>query len=322
MAKDTAAQRVDKHAMLANVALLYYGEGLTQGDIARRMRVSRATIVGMLREAREAGIVDIRVDGRSLAGSTLSHDLRQAWGLDDVYVAECGEATARPGMLRQLGRVAAIALTELVRPQDRVGVAWGETVRAMSEQMPRTETTGVRVYQMIGSMMSDSVPTSESCAIQIANMLGAECSTLHAPALGSTAEVAALFRAEPTIRAQLGALQALDLTVASIGHVGDETHLARARMASGPEMRAARAAGAAGILCCRFVDAAGRALALPPDARLLAAELDSIRRARTRLLVVGGTDRLAATIAAIRGGYVSHLCVDGTLARALLGAAR
>jgi DNA-binding transcriptional regulator LsrR (DeoR family) len=322
MAKDTAAQRVDKHAMLANVALLYYGEGLTQGDIARRMRVSRATIVGMLREAREAGIVDIRVDGRSLAGSTLSHDLRQAWGLDDVYVAECGEATARPGMLRQLGRVAAIA-------PDRAGAPAGSGWRGLGRdrarhvradaadrddrraRLPDDRIDDVGQRPDIGKLRH---PDRQHAGRR---MLYAACPRARLDGRGRGAVPG---RADDP--RQLGALQALDLTVASIGHVGDETHLARARMASGPEMRAARAAGAAGILCCRFVDAAGRALALPPDARLLAAELDSIRRARTRLLVVGGTDRLAATIAAIRGGYVSHLCVDGTLARALLGAAR
>ena len=46
----------DKDAVLANVALLYYGQGLTQSEIAKRMQVSRATIVNMLRESREKGL--------------------------------------------------------------------------------------------------------------------------------------------------------------------------------------------------------------------------------------------------------------------------
>ena len=62
----------EKHALLANVALLYYGEGLTQNDIAKRLNVARSTVVNFLREAREFGIVDIRVDGTSLAASNLA----------------------------------------------------------------------------------------------------------------------------------------------------------------------------------------------------------------------------------------------------------
>ena len=39
--------------LLANVALLYYGEGLTQNEIATRMGVSRASVVNYLRERSE-----------------------------------------------------------------------------------------------------------------------------------------------------------------------------------------------------------------------------------------------------------------------------
>lgn len=312
--------RTDRHALLANVALMYFGEGLTQNDIAKRLQVSRATVVNMLREAREAGIVDIRVEGRSLAASSLGLDLRAAYGLQDVYVAHSSVADALPRaeMLQLLGRVGAIALADLVRGGDRLGVAWGETVHALSEHVPRATTSGVKVYQMIGSKMSESVPTSESCAIAIATMLSAACFTLHAPAIASSAAVAAMFRAEPTIRAQLDALSKLDIVVASIGNVGDNTHLARAQMVSPEELDKARRAGAAGILCCRFIDADGKPLRMPPDDRLISTELENIRRAERRLLVVGGADRADAVRAAIRGGYVSHLCVDRALGEALL----
>ena len=108
-------QNGEKDALLSNVALLYYGEGLTQGDIAKRMKVSRATIVNMLRESRELSIVDIRVDGKNLKGSNLSRDLREKFELEDVYVALTGEgaSTSRQSNLPQLARVAATGLALL-----------------------------------------------------------------------------------------------------------------------------------------------------------------------------------------------------------------
>ena len=54
---------------LANIALLYYQEGLNQGQIADRLGLSRATIVNYLKEGRDRGIVDIRVNGESLRAS-------------------------------------------------------------------------------------------------------------------------------------------------------------------------------------------------------------------------------------------------------------
>lgn len=320
MTKEYPPRHSEKGALLANVALLYYGEGLTQSDIARRMKVSRATIVNMLREARDMRIVDIRVDGRHLSGSALSAELRSKFNLQDVYIATCSkgdETEARNDMLRHLGRVGAVAVADIVEEGDRVGVAWGETILSVSEHMSKIIMRDVSVHQLIGSMISDSVPTSEKCTIDIASMLSAACYTLHSPALASSAEVAALFKAEPTIRHQLEELRTLDMTIASIGHTDDDTHLARAHMVSAGELTDVREAGAVGIICCRYVDADGRPIKRAPNDRLIAIELEDLVRVRKKLLVVGGVDRKDAVLAAIKGDLVTHLCVDQKLAQAL-----
>ncbi len=307
--------------MLANVALLYYGEGLTQSDIARRMSVSRATVVNMLREARETRIVNILVEGKYLAGSSMSNELRDKFGLEDVYVANSGKSdskVSRAEMLRHLGRVGAIALTDITEPGDTIGVAWGETIFSLSEQMPQVRKPDVTVCQMIGSMNSEIVPASEQCAIQIANMMSAKCFTLHAPGVGSSPEIAALLRTEPTIEQQLLRLRSLDVTVASIGHVGDQTHLVKANMTTLEELHAARDAGAVGVICCRYIDANGEPVRVPPDDRLIATDCEDLRLARKKLLVVGGVRRKDAVLAAIKGDYVTHLCIDQSLAAALL----
>ena len=312
----------DKEALLSNVALLYYGEGMTQGEIARRMRVSRATIVNMLRESRELGIVDIRVDGRHLTGSSLGRALRDKFGLVDAYVAYADAEDATPTRARslaQLARVTAAAVLDVVEPGDRIGVAWGETIMAVADAMPRSPVSDVEVCQLIGSMISERVPASENCAIQIANKLNAaSCFTLHAPGLISTAELARTIVSEPTIAAQIKRLGDLDLTLASIGNVEPDTHLSAAGMATGDELEAARAAGATGIICCRYIDTDGDEISLPPHDRLIAASIDNLKSARKRLLSVCGEDRGPAALAALKGGLATHLCVDHVLARHLL----
>ncbi len=308
--------------MLSNVALLYYGEGLTQGEIAKRMKVSRATIVNMLRESRDLGIVDIRVDGRHLSGSNMARDLRDKFALEDVYVsqAETDQTLSRAETLAQLGRVASSAFLDVVSPGDRVGVAWGETIMAVADAMPKAPFEGVEVCQLIGSMISERVPASENCTIQIASKLGAQCFTLHAPALISNAELAERLRAEPTINSQLARLGALDMSVFSIGNVGSETHLVAAGMASVSDLAKARKAGAVGVVCCRYIDAKGHEIKLPPSDRLIAARIEDLHAARKRLLIVCGADRCDAALAAVKCGLATHLCVDAALGAALIDA--
>ena len=311
----------DKDATLANVALLYYGEGLTQSDIAKRMQVSRATIVNMLRESRERGIVEIRVDGHHLSSSNLAREIRDRFGLQDVYIAISDTSdteSERSDLLGQVGRVGASAILDIIEPGDRLGVAWGETIMAVSNVTAQSSTDQVEVCQLIGSMNSDRVPASENCAIQIAGKLGAKCFTLHAPGIVATAELAEVFRNEPTIKDQLARLDDLDMTIASIGNVLENTHLQAAGMATAQELNVAREMGAVGIICCRYIDRDGKNIETSPDERLLAATLSNLRKPKKKLLVVCGSDRAHATLAAIRGDLVTHLCVDQGLAKELL----
>ena len=310
----------DRIARLSNVALLYYGEGLTQSEIAKRLQVSRATVVSLLRDAREQGIVEIHVAGHQLTESTLARDLGAKFALQDVYVSDAfgGAGAHRADTLRHLGRVGAMAFLDIVEPGDRIGIAWGETVLAMSDALPRSQVEGAEVSQLIGSMVSERVPASEDCTIRVASQIGAACYTLHAPALASTPELARLFRKEPTIATQLARLQNLDMVVYSIGNMSDQTHVAAAGMATRAELEQARAKGAKGIICCRFIAADGTPLDLPPGDRVIAAEPADLRGARKRMLIVCGEDRLDAARAALSGGLVTHLCVDAALGRALL----
>ncbi|MEQ5870530.1 hypothetical protein J4E08_11540 [Sagittula sp. NFXS13] len=311
----------DKDALLSNIALLYYGEGLTQSEIAKRYKLSRVTIVNMLRDCRERGIVEIRVDGQHLAASSLSRDLCEKYSLQDVYIAVDGiedGSTRRSDKLAQVARVASMAILDIVEPGDRIGVAWGETIAAVANAMPRNSVPGTQVCQLIGSQESARVPASEICAIEVANKLGAQCHTLHAPGIVSSAELASALKSEVTIQTQLARLSSLDMTIAAVGHLGRDTHMAAADIASIAELEAARHQGAAGIICCRYIDGNGQEIRTAPYDRIIAASINDIKAAPKKLLVVCGNDRLDATRAAIHGGLVTHLVADRELAEALI----
>lgn len=321
MRSENSNRLTDKDAQLANVAILYYGEGLTQSEIAKRMGVSRPTIVNMLRDCRERRIVEIRVDGGVLSGSSLSRSLCEKFGLQDVYIARANDPKKRGSrsiVLPQVARVAAMAIQDIIRSGDTVGVAWGETIKSVSTVMTRNDLQNVTVCQMIGSMVSDRVPTSEDCTIRIANYLNAECFTLHAPAVLSSVALAKQITAEPTIAAQLSRLKTLDVAIFSVGNIAQDTHLVAAGIANEKELAHAVSLGAKGIVCGRFINESGEALGLPPEDRLVAIEIDHLRAAERKFLVASGNDRFDAVHATLKGGLVTHLCVDELLAEKLL----
>ena len=57
----------------ARVAWLYYAESMTQVQIARLLRISRAKVIALLAAARDSGLVRVRID---FSGGVIDQELR------------------------------------------------------------------------------------------------------------------------------------------------------------------------------------------------------------------------------------------------------
>ena len=310
--------------VLANAAIFYYREGLTQNEIAKRMGVSRATVVNYLRLARELNIVDIRIKGASFTSSKLSKDLREKFNLDDVYVAgfnpdEDNKSKSRSSDLnRYVARVGAMALYDILKPNDVLGVSWGETIQYLVAELPKGSIERVTVCQMIGSMKSPLLQAAESCAIILASKIGAECNTLHAPAILSTAELARALRREPIIKSQLEKFSEFTRTLFSVGNCDANTHVVQSGIASRKEFEWYKKQNAVGVICGRFIDSDGNHIKGDMDDRIIGVTLEELKGLKSGILVAAGKEKRAAILATLAGGYVSHLVIDETTAKSLL----
>lgn len=311
-------------SVLANAAILYYKEGLTQNEIALRLGVSRPTVINYLRLAREQNIVDIRISGASFAVSNLSRELRSKLGLVDVYIAnfveegEAEDAAHRVHMNRHVAQVGAMALHEILQPGEIVGVAWGETMQFLSNEAPYRIIDDLTLCQLIGSMNTPVVSTAEDCTINLASRLGAVCHTLHAPAILSSSELATALRNEPVIKKQLDRLTSLDRSIFSVGGCQTDSTIVQSAIATEDEFEWYINKGAVGVLCGRFIDEAGEHIAGPIDDRMIGIDLHHLKRKGNGLLVAGGPAKFDAVTATLAGGYVSHLVTDERTAQRLL----
>lgn len=305
---------VKNDALLANVAILYYKDGLTQNDIAKRLGVSRPTVVAYLRQARELNIVDIRINGASFTVSNLSREIKDAFGLKDVYLASMfssdDESQETADTLRHVACAGAMAVYDLLRPSDVLGVAWGQTIQCLAEEMPRGVIRGVKICQMIGSMKSRTLPAPETSSIRIAASLGADCFTLHAPALLSSAEVAAALKREPLIRSQLANFSILTKSLFSVGSCQPNTQIVKSGIATAEQVAWYQARGARAVICGRFVDENGEHVTGELDDRMIGIRPEELRAVPEGIMVASGLDKVEAMLACLSGGYARYLVTD------------
>ena len=303
---------------LANIALLYYQEGLNQSEIAKRLGLSRTTILNYLKEGRERGIVDIRVNGETLNSSKIARDLAQKYKLEGVYVAYVGRKAKSDFSLRHTARVAALALHDIIAPGDLLGIAWGETIKLIGEQLPNRTIPNTEVCQVIGSMESDRLLSAEDCAIQIANKIGAQCHTLHAPAILSSPGLANGLRDEPAIKKQLKRLKNLNAILTSVGDLTETTHVLSSGLIKRKHLDEIITNGGVGFLCGNFIKSNGDDLPSPLKDCMISITPGEIRKTPKRIMVASGEQKLHAVKAALIGGHATHVILDENLILELL----
>ena len=303
--------------VVAWVAWLYYVDELTQSEIAATLSVSRATIVKLLQDARERGAVTIRINQEAASRTGLSRALADKFELAAAHVIP--NLSGAP-LARRLGEAGGRVLAQGLRTGDTIGVAWGRTVLAVAEKMPEPDESGpYTVVQVCGSSAGSAVEFSpELCSSVLASRIKARCANFLAPAVLSSTALREQLLAEPPLVSQFALIRSANRVLFGVGDVAGAATVRAAGLAGREEIDAYVERGAVGVLLGRFIDSEGRHMIGDLDSRMIGITLDELKALPNRLCVAGGSQKIQALRAALRGGYITHLVTDADAAAALL----
>ncbi|WP_455274736.1 sugar-binding transcriptional regulator [Rhizobium herbae] len=302
--------------ILHKAAWLYYTHGLRQDEVAQRLNISRASVATYLRRARETGIVNIATSTQLFADDILARQLEDALGLTSVWIVPEDRQAMDP--TAEMPVVAAAVFLELINKGDRVGVAWGRTVYHLADVMPYADLQGVTVVQLCGNLGAPYSYRPDQCTTEIARRLNAEGINVYAPLVLSSEQLAEALRAEPVIREQMATISDCQLALYSVGGIEDDSHLVKCGALTPEEIHALGETGAAGVIAGQIIDRDGQWLDCAHNRRCISADLDSIRAIGKRMMVVQEDGKFEPLVAAIKGGFASHLVVTTSMARRLL----
>ncbi len=297
---------------------LYYEDGLTQGEIADVMGISRATVNSYLAEARDRGIVNIAIEPARLASLTVAQALKRHFGLTDCLVVP-SEDTARP-LIDRIGVAGGQALHRLVKSGDTIAVSWGRTVLAISEHAEVPGLQDVTVVQATGGTRASFAYTPELCATALANAVNGKMINISAPAIVSAPAVRDAFLQEPLIESQFDALAGANKALFGISSLRPNSTIHTSGFFESVPLQDYLAKGAVGVVAGRFIDVHGRAVAGPLDDRTIGISLEMLKNIDLRIAAAGGFDKVPAILAALRGGYVNVLITDAATGRGILNA--
>jgi deoxyribonucleoside regulator len=309
-------ERID---LLTQVAVWYYEEGLNQADIAQRIDKSRSMVSRLLDQAREAGLVEVRV----------RHPLRTDGELEQRLCREFNIAEARvlaepPDdyriLLRRLGELGARRLQELLHPGIIIGLSWGSAVHALVTAMPTSPVPNSTIVQLIGAVgHGDPMVDGVELGRWLAQKMGASFRFLSAPLLVKDESVAQALRGEWINQETLTMAAQAEVAVIGIGAPAPEySSLLRAGYLSRGDLEELVTAGVVGDIVAHHFDEQGRVLDIPANRRSISLEASAIRKIPTVIAVSGGVAKARAIAAALRGGFCTCLVTDARAAQMVL----
>jgi DNA-binding transcriptional regulator LsrR (DeoR family) len=304
--------------LLAKAARLYFVEDRSQDEVAAVLRTTRSNVSRMLKQARDLGIVEIRIVDPARRNHELELALQKRFGLVDVRVLE---ATPETDVLPGVGRLAVRWLDETLRDGQVVALSWGHTLQAVVNAVDGLSRRDVEVVQLVGGLSAlDSAAAGQELVRELSERMGARHRYLHAPALFGSAEALTMMRHEPAIAQALDAAKAADIAVVGIGTpgVGSSGALVDALGLTSAQRADFDATGAVGDVCARFYDLSGREVRSIVTERVLAVTLDDLRAIPTVAGVAAGREKALGILGAARGRIIDVLICDQEAARSVL----
>ena len=304
--------------LTASVARRYYLDGRSKVEIAEEFALSRFKVARLLDDARSSGLVRIEIGHPGVVDVELSARLMEALGLTHCVVTDTPDD--HPATLREhLGAAAAELLTEIVTPDDVLGLSWARSVSAMAAEL--RVLAPVPVVQLTGALARPGADDSSIELVrEVARVGGGPAYFFYAPMAVSDPVTARALRGQPEVARAFGLIGSVTKAVAGVG--AWEPEQSTLYDATGEaECDELRAAGVCAEVSGVLIDDGGEPVSAPLTERMIGITAAQMRAVPEVIGIVYGLAKARAVSAAVRGGYVDSLVTHSTLATALIDAA-
>ncbi len=275
---------------LGQIAAWYYEDDLDQVDIGRRIGKSRSMVSRLLQEARDEGLVQVRVRYPLRRDTILESELVETFGLDNAWVLASAEDLDYDAMLRRLGRLASRALERRLHSRMRVTVGWGASLHHVTRAMPEIQLDDVMVLQVMGTV-GDGDPAIDGAdlARRLATRLNGDFRSLSAPLFVDRDGTAQSLLKDRTIAATLEMAKTAQVAITGIGSIDSSlSGLRRAGYFSDSELEDLRRVGVVGDLMGYLMDEEGTVVDIPQNRRVVAMRPEDLTAIDTVIAVAGG----------------------------------
>jgi DNA-binding transcriptional regulator LsrR (DeoR family) len=312
---------------LIKAAELYYRDGLSQQEIAKKLHTSRTSISRALIQARNEGYVQIRIQYPEQSNLGLERELEEKYGLTEALIA----VPAYDQSSDQEVAFQAVDYTLRVLKKNMVlGMTWGRAMHGFVEQLAQDERLrslsfrNVKIVPFLGTPgvtqldSWDATTYSNTLATKVGNLLHCASYNLSAPMYVDGEKEKELIEGIDEISKVLHMAETADMALIGIGSMQKDSSIIKAGIRTEEEYKELIQKGAVGEVVGRIYDKNGQTVDEDLQRKMIGISLDKIAKIPVRVGISYGKDKIEAIKGAIAGGLVNVLVTDVPTAELLL----
>jgi len=306
----------DQKKFAARASWYYYKTGMTQGEIAKRLGINRARVINILNDARKDGTVTFHVSGEDAELMALEVQLKEKWGLRDVFLTPVVSDEELKNALSMAG--AQYLEMNLPSKESLIALGWGETISGITRNLGRVIPERTSFVTLCGGVMHY---LSEHTPANVGTPLSGFLYPFHViptPLMVGSPELRDQLLNEPEVQHVMNMAQLADIAMVGIGSLKTSTEFEGFGYKSQKELDLLKKRGAVGEMHGEYFNSVGEPLELQHHHRLISIRLETLRKMKHVVGVAGGADKIEALQAALKGGFIHSLITDEMTARSLL----
>lgn len=304
---------------ILKVATLYYDQGLTQSQIAKKIGISRPIISKMLQQSKELGIVEIYIKDEFSHSVKLALTIEEKFQLNEVVVVAGKAEDAGAHLKKNVARAAASYLVGQLKPEQKIGLSWGTTMAEFVEEVPFIHHPQTMILPLAGGVASQDVKyDANHLSFLLSEKLAGNCAYLYAPALAETKDLKDVLVASKMVSDVLNQGRQVDIAFIGVGQPASLTTWENLGYIKADDFTHLQKQGMVGDAVASFFNQNGEALDNDFTRRMIGVTLDELKQIQNVVLLASGEQKAESVHAILKSSAVRTLIIDQTIAEKLL----